>query len=353
MSQPKLKIKSLGSSGVKVSEICLGAMTFTSKEGWMGMPSIDEEQSFQLLDRFIEVGGNFIDTANIYGHGKSEQVLGHWMESRNNRENVVLATKFGSMMDPNQVNGNGGSRRNIVAAVEESLERLKTNYIDLYQLHVFDYSTSQREVLMTLNDLVRCGKVRYIGCSNFNGAQVQQAVDYAMYYGLEGYVSLQPQYSLLSREIEYELVPVCQENGLGIIPWSPLKGGWLTGKYKRGNMPEEGRLTWAEGIGFVTMSYNHYNNNETWTLLEKIEEIAKELKASVAQVSLRWIMQKSFITSPIIGVRTMEQLNDNLGSAFIHLSDQQMSILDNLSEEKVPPYPYDFLKRARNTQIKT
>jgi len=352
MSQPKLKIKSLGSSGVKVSEICLGAMTFTDKEGWMGIPSIDEEQSFHLLDRFVEVGGNFIDTANVYGFGKSEKVLGNWMESRNNRDRVVLATKFGSMMYPGDGNGYGGSRRHIISQVEESLERLKTDYIDLYQMHVFDFSTGQREVLSTLNDLVRSGKVRYIGCSNFNGAQLQHALDHAKFYGLEPYVSLQPQYSLLCRDIEHELVPVCQENGLGILPWSPLKGGWLSGKYKRDSLPEEGRVSWAEGIGWVTTSYSHYNTDETWALLDKIDEIAKELKASVAQVSLRWMMQKSFVTAPIIGARTIEQLNDNLGSAFIQLSQQQMTILDSLSEEKVPPYPYDFLKRAKGSQIK-
>jgi len=284
----------------------------------------------------------FFDTANVYTSGQSEEILGSWMEMKGNRDRYVVATKFGNAMNPSDPNSGGASRRSIIADIEASLDRLKTPYCDLYQIHGFDYATEQKETLTTLNDLVRCGKVRYIGCSNFSGAQVQYALLYSELMGMEPYVSLQPQYSLLCRSIEIELVPVCMESNVAILPWSPLKGGWLTGKYKRGQMPTEGRVAWAEKIGWVQTGFSKWDNDTTWDVIEKVEAIANSIGASMAQVALRWVMQKGFITSTIIGARTLQQLEDNITAAKIVLSDEHMRELDEVSKLNFP-YPYDML----------
>jgi len=260
-----------------------------------------------------------------------------------------VATKFAGKMSEDH-NDFGGSRKHIIDAVTDSLIRLKTSYIDLYQMHSFDFTVDQKETLNTLNDLVRGGLVRYIGCSNFTASQLQYALDYAKFSGLEPYVSLQPQYSLLCRSTEYELIPVCQQNNLGVLPWSPLKGGWLSGKYTKDQQPEEGRVNWAEKKGWLTTNYSYWNTDFTWNLLDVIKRIAKDHNATMAQVSLRWMMQKPYVTAPIIGVRTVEQLHENVGSAFINLTDEEMKALDEASEVNPPPYPYDSMKRMYSQQ---
>jgi len=205
---------------------------------------------------------------------------------------------------------------------------------------------NKKETLTTLNDLVRCGKIRYIGCSNFTGAQLQYALLYSELMGMEPYISLQPQFSLLCRSIEIELAPVCLENNVAILPWSPLKGGWLTGKYKRGQMPSEGRVAWAEKIGWQQTGFSKWDNDTTWDVIDKVEAISNSLGCTMAQVSLRWCMQKNFITSTIIGARTLEQLEDNIGAAKIHLSDEHMHELDEVSKLNFP-YPYDMIAGRR------
>ena len=213
----------LGKTGLKVSELCLGTMTFGRET--------DETTSYSILERFVEAGGNFIDTADVYSQGISEEIVGRWLPTKN-RDDLVIATKvrFGMGDGPNDV---GLSRKHILSGVEASLRRLGTDYIDLYQVHCWDKRTPLEETLSTLDGLVKSGKVRYIGVSNFTGWQLQKAIDLSLHNGWEPFVCLQPLYNLLDRQLELELLPICENEGLGIIPWSPLRGGWLTGKYRR------------------------------------------------------------------------------------------------------------------------
>jgi len=349
MNEIKLGYKYLGPTGIQVSELCLGCMTFGEKDRWGGFPTMKDSVTFDIINRFVEVGGNFLDTANIYGN--SEIVLGQWLESSCKRDKYVIATKVGSTMGsgPNDV---GLSRRSIIHNVELSLENLKTNYIDLYQSHIFDFGTDLKETLTTFNDLVRCGKVRYLGCSNILGYQLQRALDISEFMGLEKYICIQPQYSLLSRGLEYELLNVIKENNLGVIPWSCLKGGWLSGRYKRGDeIPPDCRVAWAEKVGFKQTNSKDWKNDSTYDLLDKIKEIGDGMNATMSQVSLRWVMQKDWVTAPIIGARNIEQLNDNLGSVKITLSPEHMKFLNDFTN--LPPaYPYEWLSVSNRKRIK-
>jgi len=346
----KLSYNFIPRIGIKVSEICLGAMTFGDRPAWGGFPGIPEDKSIELIDRFVEVGGNFIDTANVYTAGQSEEILGRWLEAKG-RSNMVIATKVGSSFGSIGVNDKGASRRNIIAGLEASLERLKTNYIDLYYIHEVDFATDHRETLRTLDDLVRCGKVRYIGCSNYLGYQLQRALDISEFCGLERFVALQSQYNLLARGIEQELVPVCKEFGVGLIPWSPLKGGWLAGRYKRGDeAPKEGRIAWAEKVGFSQTNHNRWNNDSTFDLLDKVKIVADSIGATMAEVSLRWVMQKEFVPSTIIGASSLKQLNENLSAVRIRLTPEQMQFLDESSNLQMS-YPYDMVEFARKNRL--
>lgn len=219
-----MEYRFLGKTGLKVSELCLGAMTF----GW----TTTEEDGHKILDKFVDAGANFIDTADVYSEGRSETIVGNWLKGQT-RDQVILATKVRYPAGKGQ-NDVGLSRHHILKGVEDSLRRLKTDYIDLYQVHAWDNATPLEETLSTLDGLVKSGKVRYIGASNFNGWQLQKALDMSRYLGWEPFICLQPLYNLMDRSIEWELVELCQIEGVGIIPWSPLRGGWLSGKYKRG-----------------------------------------------------------------------------------------------------------------------
>ena len=328
-----METRFLGKTGLKVSELCLGAMTFGRET--------PEVESYAIMDRFTADGGNFIDTANVYSRGISEEIVGKWL-TRQPRDAYVIATKVRFPMGdgPNEV---GLSRKHILASVEESLRRLQTDYIDLYQVHCWDPGTPLKETLSTLNDLVRSGKVRYIGVSNFAGWQLQKAIDICRERNWERFVCLQPQYSLLTRSTEWELIPVALKEGLGVIPWSPLRGGWLSGRYRRGmSAPPEGsrvdeasKQNWGE-------KWENYANEHTWNLLDTVFAIAEQTGKSVAQVALRWLLQKPGVTAPILGVRTMKHLEDNLGAASWSLSDEQMAALDTASATPLP-YPYDFI----------
>lgn len=323
----------LGRTGLRVSELCLGAMTFGRETS--------EEDSYPLLDRFVEAGGNFIDTANVYSGGVSEEIVGRWLPHRS-RDDFVIATKvrFATGEGPNDL---GLSRKHILAAVEASLRRLQTDYIDLYQVHAWDPGTPLEETLGALNSLVQSGKVRYIGASNFGGWQLQKAVDLSRQMGWEPFVSLQPLYNLLDRAIEWELLPVCLNEGLGVIPWSPLRGGWLSGKYRRGMAapPAGSRVEMAEKEGW-SEAWNAYDNEHTWRVIDTLFEIAAETGKSVAQVSLNWLLQRPGVTAPIVGVRTMEHLESNLGATGWALSPEQMQRLNEVSEQ-LAPYPYDLI----------
>jgi aryl-alcohol dehydrogenase-like predicted oxidoreductase len=323
----------LGKTGMKVSELCLGAMTFGREAS--------EEASCRMLDRFVEAGGNFIDTADVYSQGRSEEIVGGWLKGKR-RDNLVIATKVRFPMGdgPNDV---GLSRKHILSGVEASLRRLDADYIDLYQVHRWDPGTPLEETLSTLDTLVKSGKVRYIGASNYLGWQLQKALDLSQRMGWEPFVCLQPLYNLLDRAAEWELLSVCRNEGLGVIPWSPLRGGWLSGKYRRGmdgplpgtRIEEASRRGWSE-------TWDTYNNERTWTMIDTLFEVAKAVGKTPAQTALNWVIHRPGITAPIVGARTMHHLEDNLGAAGWKLSDEHMAKLTTAGNVK-GPYPYDTL----------
>ncbi len=326
-----MKYRQLGRTGTKVSELCLGAMTFGRETS--------ENDSFQIMDRFLDAGGNFIDTADVYTQGASETIVGKWL-SRQNRDDIVLATKVRFPMGEG-ANDVGTSRKHIMAGIKASLRRLGTDYIDLYQVHAWDPLTPLEETLSTLNDLVRQGLVRYVGASNFKGWQLQKALDLSHANGWERFVCLQPQYNLLCRATEWELLEICAQEGVGVIPWSPLRGGWLSGKFHRGmeGPPSGSRVEKAEQEGWGE-SWSAYNNEHTWDVLDALHAVADETGKEPAQVAINWLLQNPAVTAPIIGVRTMQQLESNLGAAGWNLSQEQMQRLNQASSMPVT-YPYD------------
>jgi aryl-alcohol dehydrogenase-like predicted oxidoreductase len=331
--------RSLGKTGLKVSELCLGAMTLGRET--------PEKDSVAILDRFVAAGGNFIDTADVYSLGKSEEILGRWLAGKD-RDSLVIATKvrFGTDDPANRrPNRFGLGRKHIMSEVEASLRRLTTDYIDLYQVHMWDPYAPLEETLSSLNDLVRSGKVRYIGASNYSGWQLQKAIDLSKTNGWEPFTCLQALYNLLDREVEWELVHVCHNEGLGLIPWSPLRGGWLSGKFRRGmaGPPDESRVKGAEERGW-SESWTRYGNERTWTVVDALLAIAKETGKTPAQVALRWLLQRPGVTAPIIGARNLNQLEDNLSSAGWSLTPEQMKRLTEVSAMPLP-YPYESHSR--------
>jgi aryl-alcohol dehydrogenase-like predicted oxidoreductase len=333
-----MEYRFLGHTGLRVSELCLGAMTFGRQN------EATEEESHAMLDRFVVVGGNFIDTANVYSTGVSEEIVGKWLR-RQRRDDLVIATKvrFPMGTGPNDL---GLSRKHILSSVEASLKRLQTDYIDLYQVHCWDPATPLEESLSTLNDLVRRGVVRYLGVSNFTGWQLQRAIDLSREKGWEGFVCLQPQYNLLCRSTEWELIPVSIREGLGVIPWSPLRGGWLSGKFRRGMTapPDDSRIKLAEEKDWGE-KWSAYNNEHTWNALDALHAVAAKTGKTPAQVALNWLLRKPGVTAPIIGARRMTQLEANLGASGWTLSEEHVRYLDDASALQ-PPYPYDFIDKA-------
>jgi aryl-alcohol dehydrogenase-like predicted oxidoreductase len=329
-----MQYRYLGRTGMKVSQLCLGSMTFGRETS--------EEDSYSLMDRFRDGGGNFIDTANVYSTGVSETIVGRWLQKQQ-RDDFVIATKarFPMGEGPNE---RGLSRKHILSSVEASLRRLQTDYIDLFQVHCWDAGTPLQETLSTLHTLVQSGKVRYIGASNFTGWQLQKAIDLSRQMGWEAFVSLQPLYNLLDREIEWDLVPVCEEEGLGVIPWSPLRGGWLSGKYHRDMEapPENTRVEEASKRGW-SESWDQYANEHTWSVVDALFEVAEELDKSPAQAALNWVMNQPGVTAPIIGVRTMAHLEDNMGAAGWQMDAAQMERLTAASDKPLP-YPHYFIR---------
>lgn len=326
----------LGKTGLQVSELCLGTMTF----GW----GADEGQSHQMLDRFTDLGGNFIDTADIYAEGDSETIIGRWLQGQR-RDDFVIATKVRFATSAG-LNGVGLSRKHILAGIDASLRRLKTDYVDLYQLHCWDSSTPLEETLSTLDGLVKCGKVRYPGVSNFTGWQLQKAVDLSRQMGWEVFASLQALYNLLDRFLEWDILPVCRNEGLGLLCWSPLGGGWLTGRIRRGisTPPSDSRIRVAEQEGW-SESWSNYDQEHTWRVIDVLLEVAEQVDRPPAQVAINWLLGRPDVTCPIIGARTMEQLDDNLGASTWSLGEEQMQRLNMASEAKPPRYPYDFIYR--------
>ena len=332
-----MQYRYLGRTGLKVSELCLGAMTFGRESS--------EEESFHMLDHFVEAGGNFIDTANVYSLGVSEEILGRWLKSKD-RDNLVIATKvrFSMGSGPNDL---GLSRKHILSAVEASLRRLNTTYIDLYQVHMWDPGTPLEETLEALHRLVQSGKVRYLGASNYAGYQLQKAIDLSRQQGWEPFSCLQPLYNLLDRSVEWELLPVCEAEGVGVIPWSPLRGGWLSGKYRRGMSapPPDTRIEQAEKQGW-SEAWVTYANERTWQVIDTLLALASEMQKTPAQIALNWLLQKPAVTAPILGARTVAHLEDNLGATGWSLTAEQVARLDQASSLPLP-YPHESLAQQR------
>jgi aryl-alcohol dehydrogenase-like predicted oxidoreductase len=337
-----MRYRTLGNSGCAVSELCLGTMTFGAET--------DEAGSHAQLDRFIEAGGTFVDTADVYSAGISEEIIGRWYAARPAEvtEPVVLATKgrFPMATDPN---GSGLSRRHLTRALDASLRRLGLDSVDLYQVHSWDPVTPLAETLRTLDGFVRSGKIGYYGFSNFTGWQLTKAVHTARELGLAEPVTLQPQYSMIVREIEWEIVPAALDAGLGLLPWSPLGGGWLSGKYQRDQRPT-GSTRLGEDPGRGMEAWERRGTERTWRIIEAVQQVAEARGATMAQVALSWVTNRPAVTSTILGARTLEQLEDNLGSVDLALSEDEQALLDEASDLHASDYPYGGLgqdQRAR------
>ena len=321
----------LGRSGLRVSPFCLGAMTFGEDFGW-GSSVADSEA---ILDRFIERGGNFIDTANLYTKGHSEKIIGdHLARDKGKRDRLVIATKFSANHEPGNPNGGGSGRKSVLAACEQSLRRLQTDYIDLYWLHNWDKHTPIEETMAVLHELVRSGKVRYIGISDTPAWKTTQAQMIAQLRGWTPFIGLQIEYSLLERTVEGELVPMAQELGMGVTPWSPLRSGLLSGKYTRANAAtvQPDKRTWVAGA----------LGEEVYKVIDELQRIAGELESTPARVAVAWVQGRPGVTSTILGARTLQQLDDNLAAIDVALSADQVARLDALTRPKLN-FPAEFL----------
>jgi aryl-alcohol dehydrogenase-like predicted oxidoreductase len=327
-----MRYRLLGRSGLRVSELCLGTMTFGEDLGW----GSSKEESRQILDAFFEAGGNFIDTANMYTMGTSESMLGEFLAS--NRQRAVLATKYTNAMPGNDANAGGNQRKNMMQAVEASLKRLRTDYIDLYWLHVWDQLTPIEEVMRAFDDLVRQGKILYAGVSDMPAWLVAKANTLAELRGWTSFVGLQIEYSLVERTVERELLPMAASLGIGVTAWSPLGGGVLTGKYIKGDAPADARMNSEMMKGFQ-LSADRAN-----AVVHEVLAVAKECGRSPAQVSLAWLRQQSIPVIPIIGARRMEQFKDNLACIDLRLDATQVERLDAVSRIELG-FPHDFYTR--------
>lgn len=329
-----MQYRRLGNTGLKVSELCVGAMTFGSN--FLNIDAVDQSGADELVSRAAEAGVNFFDTANVYSYGESEEIPGRALESAGvARESAIIATKVqGPMSDAasngeGDVNNKGLSRQNIMASCEASLERLDTDYIVLYQVHGWDPTTPMEERLRTLGDLVRMGKVNYIGVYNWAARHVAKALEISRAHDWEAFASLQAHYSLVGRDLEHELLPLAREEGLGVLPWSPLSGGFLSGKYTR----EEGSPEGARRADFDFPPVDERG----FDAVDALRKIAENRAASVAQVALAWLLHQPGVTSVILGANKVSQLEDNLGAAELRLSDEE---LQRLSATTEPPMMY-------------
>jgi aryl-alcohol dehydrogenase-like predicted oxidoreductase len=309
----------LGRSGLRVSPLCLGAMTFGEDHGWGA--SVSESEA--MLAAYLERGGNFIDTANIYTNGHSEKIIGDFLARQpGRRDRLVLSTKFFATLFPGDPNGGGGGRKSLIAACDDSLRRLATDYIDLYWLHNWDRGAPIEETLRALDDLVTAGKIRYVGLSDLPAWKVAQAHTIAAFRGWAPAIAIQVEYSLLERTVEGEHIAMAQELGLGVMPWGPLKGGWLSGKITRGAPPStEGRAAMVGSPGPRELD-----------VIEAVGAIAHELGVSHAAVALAWVRGQPGVTSTLIGARRVDQLRDNLSALDVRLSPAQRARLDQISK---------------------
>lgn len=336
-----MKTRFLGNTGVKVSELCFGVMTFGGKGYWTRVGQVQQTEADELVGMAIDAGVNFFDTANVYSEGRSEEILGKALGTK--RYDIILATKVRGRMGsgPNDL---GLSRRHIIESCDASLKRLGTDYIDLYQVHAFDPRTPLEETLRALDDLVRQGKVRYIGASNFTGWQLMKALGISERQNLERFVTLQAYYSLVARDLELELVPLSLDQGLGILPWSPLGGGFLTGKYRRGRPRPDGARRTDPNDQFLL-----FDEERGFAIVDELEKIARAHDATITQAALNYLLRKPGVTSVIFGARTKEQLADNLKTTDWEMAPEDVARLDELSP---PPrvYPYWMLDGMRQSR---
>lgn len=334
-----MEYRSLGNSGLKVPVLCLGAMTFgeADDKSFMHKVSSDEKTSFAIMSRALEKGVNFIDTADVYGQdGLSERIVGAWLAQAKSRDRIVLATKF-RFRTGEGPNGTGASRYRIVRTVEDSLRRLKTDRIDLYQTHMQDIETPEEETLRALDDLVRAGKVLYLGASNYAAYRLTDSQWISKTEHLNRFVALQMQYSLLVRDLEREHIPVCKQFGLGVLPWSPLASGFLSGKYQRNQPPPAGvRLEkWKD-------RFAAYDDDRGWRTIDTVRAIAAEKQTQPSAVALAWLLAKPSVSSVIFGARSIEQLDENLLAADLKLTAAEVAKLDEASAVDLG-YPYKFI----------
>lgn len=336
-----MKYKTLGDTGILVSELCFGAMTFGGTGMWTPVGKTQQEEADKLVGMALDGGINFFDTANIYSTGISEQMLGKALGSK--RKDVILATKVRGRMGEG-VNQVGLSRVHIMHQVDESLKRLGTDYIDLYLIHGFDMLTPLEETLRALDDLVTSGKVRYIGCSNLAAWQLMKSLWISDKNGFNKFKTLQAHYSIASRDLEREIIPLLKDQNLGLMVWSPLSGGFISGKYRRNQVPEsESRRK--------EFDFPPINKEKAYDIVEVMDEISKAHNASVAQIALAWLLHQKAVTTIIIGVKNEDQLKNNLGSTEISLTDEELAKLDEISKLS-PEYPnwmIDFMQQDRTT----
>jgi aryl-alcohol dehydrogenase-like predicted oxidoreductase len=327
-----MQYRKLGNCGAVVSAFTLGTMTFGAEA--------DEAISFQLMDDYIAAGGNFLDTADVYSAGKSEEIVGRWLKARPEAAKQVVVTTKGRFPMGTGPNDLGLSRRHLGQALDASLRRLGVEQIDLYQMHAFDALTPLEETLRFLDDSIRNGKIAYYGFSNFIGWQLTKASFLAKIGNLAPPVTLQPQYNLLVRDIEHEIVPAALDAQIGLLPWSPLGGGWLSGKYKRDQQPT-GATRLGENPNRGSESYGPRNAQErTWRIIGALQDVSETLGVSMAQVALAWLADRPAVTSVILGARTREQLADNLAAAGLKLDTENTQKLTEASAPEIADYPY-------------
>ncbi len=329
-----MQYKPLGKSGLLVSNLCLGTMVF----GEEGLRGADQKSATRLIHKFLDAGGNHIDTANVYAGGRSEEIVGAAIKER--RDRVILATKVRHATG-RDLNDQGLSRYHIVRSVDASLRRLQTDVIDLLIAHAWDPLTPLEETLRAFDDLVASGRVRYIGVSNFKAWQLMKALALCDAHGWSRFVAAQYQYSLVERNIEHEISEVCLHEGLGLTPWGPLGGGFLSGKYRPGEKPQEGRLAMMPDE--TEESWLRRSKERNWSILQVVDEVARPHRATSSQVALAWLLHQPAVCSVIIGARTPAQLDDNLAAGQLSLSEEELVRLSQASEPD-EPYPYRFLK---------
>jgi len=335
----------LGRSGLRVSPFALGTMTFGKDWGW----GAEESEARRIFDTYVDRGGNFIDTANAYTNGSSERLVGKFAEG--NRDGLVIATKYTMASRPGDPNSGGNHRKSMVRSVEESLGRLNTDYIDLLYLHLWDARTPIEEILRAMDDLVRSGKVLYVGVSDTPAWQVARMQAIADLRGWSPFIALQSEYSLVERTPERDLIPMAKEMGMGVIPWSPLANGVLTGKYNRDDL-KPGNASSLQGSRRDVAQGHGSLSERNLEIAERVKAVAVESGKSPAQIALAWTLLSPAVTATLLGARTVKQLEDNLGALSVSLSDSQREGLDNVSAIALG-FPHDLLLRPMSVQAVT